>query len=115
MLTGVLTLLSMLKIWSYAFWSPQAAPIQRTPANLPNTSSLRPAYVGATLLVCVALFLGFGAQPVCEIAFRAGDQLVNTDTYIQAVLGPHALDNLARYRAESATRLAAAAGVEVMP
>lgn len=115
MLTGVLTLLSMLKIWSYAFWSPQAAAIKRTPANLPNTSSLKPAYIGATLLVCVALFLGFGAQPVYEIAFRAGKQLVDSDTYIEAVLGPHALDDLARYRAESATRLATATDVEVMP
>jgi len=115
LLTGALTLLSMLKIWGYAFWSPSAKAIERTPQNMSNTSSLRPAYVGATLLVLVALFLGFGAQPVYDIAFRAGNQLVNPDEYISAVLGPHALDELTQYRQQEATRLAAAAAVEVMP
>lgn len=114
LLTGALTLLSMLKIWSYCFWSPQAAAIERTPENLPNRGSLRPAYAGATLLVLVALFLGFGAQPVYEIAFRAGRQLADPDEYIAAVLGPGALDEVAKYRATSA-QLAAGRAAEVTP
>ncbi|MCC6908250.1 MAG: hypothetical protein IT430_09950 [Phycisphaerales bacterium] len=113
LLTGALTLLSMLKIWSYCFSSPSGESIERTPANMPNTSSLRPAYVGATLLVCVALFLGFGAQPVYEIAYRAGEQLAAPEAYIQAVLGPEVIADLARARAESAAL--AAAAVEVTP
>jgi hypothetical protein len=47
----------------------------------------RPAYIGATMLVVVALFLGFFAQPVYEIAFRAGNQLTDPSIYITAVLG----------------------------
>lgn len=114
LLTGALTLLSMLKIWSYCFWSPDGETIERTPANMPNTSSLRPAYVGATLLVVIALFLGFGAQPVYQIAFRAGEQLVNPDAYISAVLGPASLDKLTELRAAQ-VKLASTGTVELTP
>lgn len=88
LLTGALTLLSMLKIWSYGFWSPAPDSAPATSSTYGNsTASLRPAYIGASMLVVVALFLGFAAQPIYDIAFRAGEQLQDPSMYIAAVLG----------------------------
>ena len=105
--TGALTLLSMLKIWSYGFWNPGPSPVAHEAKDVKRT--MRPAYAGIALLVAVALFLGFGAQPVYVIAKHAGEQVVRPDTYIRAVLPA---DRLARYdalRAEHEARLAEAA------
>jgi multicomponent Na+:H+ antiporter subunit D len=107
LLTGALTLLSMLKIWSYGFWNPGPSPVAHEAKDVKRT--MRPAYAGIALLVAVALFLGFGAQPVYVIAKHAGEQVVRPDTYIRAVLPA---DRLARYdalRAEHEARLAEAA------
>ncbi len=90
LLTGVLTLLSMLKIWSYGFWGTPKGDHVNVPEGSPRIRSLRPAYAGAAFLVVVALGLGFGAQPVYEIAFHAGEQLEDPHAYIEAVLGPEA-------------------------
>ena len=86
LLTGALTLLSMLKIWSYAFWSPTPQP---DPVRLPPDAvrRQRSGYVGIGLLVLAALALGPGAEPVYRVALTAGDQLVHPEPYIEAVLG----------------------------
>jgi multicomponent Na+:H+ antiporter subunit D len=86
--TGLLTLLSMLKIWSYGFWSESQGEHVTTERGAPRIRSLKPAYFGAALLVVAALFLGFAAQPVYHIAFNAGRQLEDPSAYIRAVLGP---------------------------
>ncbi len=92
--TGLLTLLSMLKICSYGFWSkPQGQHID-VPRDAPRIRSLRPAYAGAAFLVLVALGLGVFAQPVYQIAFNAGNQLVDPTSYITAVLGEEAVANI---------------------
>jgi multicomponent Na+:H+ antiporter subunit D len=87
--TGALTLLSMVKIWSYGFWNPPDAPTAMAPEVVRHSS--RSAYAGIVLLVASALFLGFGAQPVYDIAFNAGRQMANPQHYIAAVLGPEAV------------------------
>jgi len=84
LLTGGLTLLSMLKIWGYGFWNPDKAPHAMPAWQVRKT--MRPAYLGIALLVGCALFLGFGAEPVYRHAKHAGDQVVNPETYIRAVL-----------------------------
>ncbi|MFP4145425.1 MAG: proton-conducting transporter membrane subunit [Phycisphaeraceae bacterium] len=86
--TGVFTLLSMLKIWSYGFWSPtpEAMAEHRPPARAQFVSG----YVGVGLLVAAALFLGLAAEPVYSVAYNAGRQLVDPTAYVQAVLGPEA-------------------------
>jgi multicomponent Na+:H+ antiporter subunit D len=103
LLTGGLTLLSMLKIWSYGFWYPPAGDHADLPADAPRPK-MRSAYAGIILLVVSALGLGLGAQPVYNIADKAGEQLqveakidpttgvvrIKND-YIKAVLGPQAL------------------------
>ena len=92
LITGALTLLSMLKIWSYGYWNPDKAPTATKPAVV--RTSCRSAYAGIAMLVCFALFLGFGAESVYRVANRAGDQLENPKTYITAVLGEHAYDRV---------------------
>ena len=86
LLTGALTLLSMVKIWSYGFWNPDQSAEAMPAAEVKRTS--KSGYLGIAMLVVVALFLGFGAQPVYRIAFNAGDQMADPRPYIHAVLGP---------------------------
>jgi multicomponent Na+:H+ antiporter subunit D len=92
--TSVLTLLSMVKIWCYAFWSrapivtpaaaakPTAAPASRPP------SPVAPQMAGAGALVLAALAMGFGAEYVFRACRIAARPVVEPSTYIHAVLGP---------------------------
>jgi multicomponent Na+:H+ antiporter subunit D len=83
--TSVLTLLSMVKIWSYAFWSRQMnqAP---APADSPP-GGMGSAMVGTALLVVVALAIGLGAEPVMRASHVAARGIVDPSLYINAVLG----------------------------
>jgi len=86
--TGALTLLSMMKIFSYAFWSPapaEAAPV--TSVDIPRQpgQSWASAYVGIVLLVVAALGVGLGAEPIYRVAEVAGRQMHDPTDYIQAV------------------------------
>ncbi|MEX1024795.1 MAG: Na+/H+ antiporter subunit D [Planctomycetota bacterium] len=79
---GLLTLFSMLKIWNEAFWkdTPEAV----TVASLTRTESmywLLPIGCLALLTIAVGIFSG----PLFEIALRAGQELMQPDTYLQAV------------------------------
>lgn len=105
--TGALTLLSMLKIFGYGFWSPEQSVNHPNPGEVIRSN--KSAYVGIILLVVVALFLGFGAEIIYEAAFNAGDQLVNPEKYITAVLGEDA------YMSMKPDTLSDAAGHGVMP
>ena len=85
--TGGLTLLSMLKIWSYGFWHPDKQATQAIPATVQRLVGMRSAYIGISMLVVTALFLGFGAEVIYDLAFHAGDQLTHPQAYIEAVMG----------------------------
>jgi multicomponent Na+:H+ antiporter subunit D len=79
---GLLTLYSMIKIWNEAFWkSPPAGD------KLPN----RPVPLMMTLptLALAACTITFGIFPgfFIDVAERAADQIVNPQSYIEAVLG----------------------------
>lgn len=84
---SLLTLLSMLKIWSEAFWKP--AP--REGAGAPEDGR----GVAGMLLPCAALAaisiaMGLGAGPAWELSARAAAELLHPAGYISAVLGPAA-------------------------
>ena len=87
LLTGALTLLSMLKIWTMGFWLP---PGPKPAAWAEEPGRLRGAYFGISLLVATALFVGFAAEPIYNIAFHAGEQLTDPTAYIKA-FDPHGL------------------------
>ncbi|NNC75149.1 MAG: Na+/H+ antiporter subunit D [Acidimicrobiia bacterium] len=66
---SVLTLFSMTKIWSGAFWGGPTTNLVGRPSR---------AMIGATAgLVVVSLAIGFGGQPLIEIATRAAEDLLS--------------------------------------
>ena len=77
--TSFLTLLSMLKIWTYVFW------------GRPRRSEGHPGWDGpvaaTALLVLATIALGFGVQPFLRLADDAAAEIVAPSAYIQAVLG----------------------------
>ena len=83
--TGVWTLYSMTKIWSYAFWrSPQQAvttPIDYTPAEVAGH------YAPIAVLMVATILVGVVAEPFLSYTQAAAEQLLNSAEYITAVLG----------------------------
>jgi multicomponent Na+:H+ antiporter subunit D len=80
---GLLTLLSMAKIWVGAFWKPAPAPRARVPV---------PAAMLAPIAGLGAITVGIGlmAQPLVTYAERAAGELSDRDAYVRLVLGPAA-------------------------
>lgn len=80
LVVSLLTVFSMTKIWSEAFWKeePQGEEKGKAPMLM-----LLPVVALALITVCI----GFGCGPVFELADRAAEQLMNPDGYIRAVLG----------------------------
>ncbi|MBL77557.1 MAG: proton-conducting transporter membrane subunit [Acidimicrobiales bacterium] len=89
LVTGLLTLVSMLKVWSKGFWSAPAPAGERT-TDVLAVGSMRGAYTGIGLLVAAAVFVGLAAEPIYDIALQAGEQLTDPTAYIEAV-NPRAL------------------------
>ncbi len=83
--TSLLTLLSMLKIWSYGFWSPPAGAHVDHPAWRPRTAG---GIASIAVLVVLALSMGFGAEHYMNVCRAAARTIVNPSHYIAAVLGP---------------------------
>ena len=88
--TSLLTLLSMLKIWSYGFWSPAQGKHVDQPDRQPHTVG---GLAAITILVVMALTMGLGAQTYMNIARQAAASLVNPRPYIIAVLGEGVLEH----------------------
>jgi multicomponent Na+:H+ antiporter subunit D len=80
LVVGLLTLLSMGRVWADAFWRPSpAAGDMATPGT-----ALLVAISGLSL---VTLAITFGAGPLFDLTSRAADQLLQRDDYVRAVLG----------------------------
>jgi multicomponent Na+:H+ antiporter subunit D len=79
---GALTMFSMTKLWLEVFWKerPAADHAQRQPRLLLLVAP-------AALLATASIGLGLAAGPALDLVVRAGEQLVNTEPYIEAVLG----------------------------
>jgi multicomponent Na+:H+ antiporter subunit D len=75
---SVLTLFSMTKIWSAAFWGePKDA----------TGSSERGMLAATASVVALSLAVALLAQPIAELSGRAAAELVDPSTYVSAVLG----------------------------
>ena len=77
--TSFFTLLSMLKIWSYAFWG--------RPATRDPDPRWRAAAAPISLLVAATIALGLWGQPLLRLADDAAGEITDPAPYIQAVLG----------------------------
>ena len=94
LVTGGLTLLSMLKIWTQGFWSPESGPrMNRGGDTSGRVLGLRAAHTGIGILVVAAVLIGLAAEPIYDIAFHAAEQLTDPSTYIRAV-DPLAADSV---------------------
>ncbi len=76
--TSFLTLYSMSKIWSYAFWREE----RRAAPAVPYRGMMAPTAV----LVVFTIVMGIWAQPFLGLATRAAETLKNPTEYIAAVL-----------------------------
>jgi multicomponent Na+:H+ antiporter subunit D len=81
---GLLTVFSMLKIWSEAFWKP-------APAGVDGSSIKRPMspwmLVPVLSLALVTVVLGLCMEPVIQFSMKAAAQLMDPQAYVRAVLG----------------------------
>jgi len=82
---SLLTLFSMVKIWSETYW-------KDAPPDAPAGPTRLPALVLGPIaaLALLTLALGLGAGPVFDLASRAAAQLADPSQYIRAVLGEEA-------------------------
>ena len=90
--TSLLTLLSMLKIWSFAFWSPAPPRIERH-RELPHR---RAGLVVIAAMVLLALSVGFGAQQYMNVARVAARGVLDPRPYVSAVLGASVISDPGR-------------------
>lgn len=79
---SLLTLFSMIKIWTEAFWKPEPHPLPAAP--LPSRAGW---FAPTALLSGLTLAIGLAAGPAMSLALRAGQQLAHPASYILAVLG----------------------------
>ena len=80
LVVGLLTLLSMGRMWTDAFWSPAAANV--SDAAPPGT----PLLVAIGGLAAVTLLISFSAGPLFDVALRAAEQLLDRGEYMRTVL-----------------------------
>jgi multicomponent Na+:H+ antiporter subunit D len=80
---GLITLISMTKIWNEAFWKP--LPADRTLASA--TPSMPALIAPIVVLAAVTLTIGLYAEPLVVLAERSATELLGTTDYVQAVLG----------------------------
>ncbi|GGV26480.1 Na+/H+ antiporter subunit D [Actinomadura cremea] len=85
-LTSLLTLMAMSRVWALAFW--------RTPRDLPERPHGEAARGGVGVMrtvtaamVCVGLLIPVFAGPLSEWSEHAAAELLNPAPYVQAVLG----------------------------
>jgi multicomponent Na+:H+ antiporter subunit D len=78
LLTGLLTLASMMKIWTRAFWGEPAGP---------NADPPRRMYLPVIGFAALSLAVAMAAPWTIEFALRAAEDLLSPAAYVQAVLG----------------------------
>ncbi len=78
LVTGLLTLFAVTKVWALAFWGGEPRPLRKVPI---------PMVAGAALLVSFSILIPLLAAPLWQFCEAAGKQLARPELYIQAVLG----------------------------
>ena len=83
-LVGLLTVFSMIKIWSEVFWKPAPAEGSRSSGR----SRLSAWMLGPVLaLAMITVLLGIFMEPVIRFSVIAAEQLLDPGPYVSAVLG----------------------------
>jgi multicomponent Na+:H+ antiporter subunit D len=85
LVVSLLTLYSMTKIWSEAFW--KAAPAnEESPSTTPAAASPRWMVAPSFVLAAMTVILGLNAEPLFALANATAAQLLDPTQYINAVL-----------------------------
>ena len=79
LVVGLLTLLSMGRTWTEAFWQPSAEADRATPGV--------PLMISISALSGVTIAISWLAGPLFDITLRAAHQLLQRDEYIRIVMG----------------------------
>jgi multicomponent Na+:H+ antiporter subunit D len=85
LVTGLLTLLSMLKIWNEAFWKPQP---ERDASKIDSPQQPRSALgmpLATGVLILLATAIGLMPAPLLHLSQRAAEQLLTPKPYVEAV------------------------------
>jgi multicomponent Na+:H+ antiporter subunit D len=83
---GILTLVSMTKIWNEAFW--KALPESRSGDRPDGGASFSPALVlPVVALVAITGAVGLYAEPLVALAERSAAELLDPSAYVAAVIG----------------------------
>ncbi len=82
---GLLTLYSMTKIWTEAFWKPASSSYGVSRAARPITPRTMVAPVA--VLSVLTLLMGLAAEPAFLLSLRAAGELMNPAAYVEAVMG----------------------------
>ena len=86
LLVSLLTLFSMTKIWSQAFWG-TAAEEHEDPGTLARApASLRVMMVPIACLAALSVIIGIAAAPLFDFALETATQLLDPQAYVDAVL-----------------------------
>ncbi|MEP0775686.1 MAG: Na+/H+ antiporter subunit D [Acidobacteriota bacterium] len=80
---GLLTVLSMVKIWTEAFWKP--APDTATPPPPPSRWRLALLAAPSVGLAALTVAIGLYPRPLYELSRRAAEQLLAPSSYVAAV------------------------------
>lgn len=87
-LVSLLTLFSLMKIWSGAFWNSPAEDPDLPPYPVGRLGGPPLMVVPTALLVVLGLGVALCAGPLYALSERAAGDLLDPSGYIQAVLGP---------------------------
>ncbi|MBK1698021.1 Na+/H+ antiporter subunit D [Rhodovibrio salinarum] len=93
LVTGLLTLYSMAKVWALAFWKtqPEHTVAAAGPGILEtgemSRSEQRLTLLPVAALALATLLIGLFAQPLLTLSERAADELINHQPYVTTVLG----------------------------
>ncbi len=87
--TGLLTLFSMTKIWIYAFWGEDKT--EQKESLIPDEKSLFSKHwrvmLPVIMMATATIFIGLHSTPLMKYASIAAEQLMNPSIYIEKVLG----------------------------
>ncbi|MCA1189775.1 MULTISPECIES: Na+/H+ antiporter subunit D [Saccharopolyspora] len=90
-LTSLLTLYAMARVWTRAFWgqvrAPEADPDPDDELVVGTGNSTRPMVAATGVLVTASVVIALVAGPLAGVSERAADDLMQGTTYREAVLG----------------------------
>ncbi|SDF77076.1 multisubunit sodium/proton antiporter, MrpD subunit [Limimonas halophila] len=86
LVTGLLTLYSMAKVWALGFWRNRPAPGE-APGPVSGGGQVAMSAVPLAVMALLTVLIGLWAQPVVGVAQRSAGELMAPSDYIGAVLG----------------------------